>query len=142
MGFFDKIKSGLSKTRDRFAEQTSEIVKIFKKIDDDVFDELEELLIMSDVGFDASGEIIERLRQKAHEEKIKDGEQLLPALKEIITDIMTESDDGILELKTSPAVILVIGVNGVGKTTSIAKMAAYYKSMGKDVMLAAAMHLL
>ncbi len=138
MGFFDKIKSGLSKTRDRFAEQTSEIVKIFKKIDDDVFDELEELLIMSDVGFDASGEIIERLRQKAHEEKIKDGEQLLPALKEIITDIMTESDDGILELKTSPAVILVIGVNGVGKTTSIAKMAAYYKSMGKDVMLAAA----
>ena len=60
MGFFDKIKSGLSKTRDRFAEQTSEIVKIFKKIDDDVFDELEELLIMSDVGFDASGEIIER----------------------------------------------------------------------------------
>ena len=138
MGFYDKIKSGLSKTRDRFAEQTSEIVKIFKKIDDDVFDELEELLIMSDVGFDASGEIIERLRQKAHEEKIKDGEQLLPALKEIITDIMTESDDGILELKTSPAVILVIGVNGVGKTTSIAKMAAYYKSMGKDVMLAAA----
>jgi len=137
MGFFDKIKSGLAKTRDQFAERTNDIVKIFKKIDDAVFEELEELLIMSDVGFDTSGEIIERLRQKAHEDKIKDAGELVPALKEIISDIMTEGNDE-LELKTTPSVILVIGVNGVGKTTSIAKMASYYKSQGKNVILAAA----
>ncbi len=137
MGFFDKIKSGLAKTRDQFAERTNDIVKIFKKIDDAVFEELEELLIMSDVGFDTSGEIIERLRQKAHEDKIKDASELLPALKEIISDIMTDGDEA-LELKTTPSVILVIGVNGVGKTTSIAKMASYYKSQGKNVILAAA----
>ncbi len=138
MGLFDKIKNGLAKTRDQFAERTNDIVNLFKTIDDGVFEELEELLIMSDVGFDTSGEIIERLRQKAHSDRIKDANLLLPALKEIISDIMTEGEDNALELNTSPAVILVIGVNGVGKTTSIAKMAAYYKAQGKDVILAAA----
>ncbi|MBO7208358.1 MAG: signal recognition particle-docking protein FtsY [Clostridia bacterium] len=138
MGFFDKIKAGLSKTRSQLSERTNEILNIFKSVDESVFEELEEVLIMSDVGFDASSEIIERLRQKAHQEKIKDSSLLLPALKEIVADIMTEGVDGELELKTSPAVILVIGVNGVGKTTSIAKMANLFKSQGKSVILAAA----
>ena len=138
MGFFDKIKAGLSKTRSQLSERTNEILNIFKSVDEGVFEELEEVLIMSDVGFDASSEIIERLRQKAHQEKIKDSSLLLPALKEIVADIMTEGVDGELELKTSPAVILVIGVNGVGKTTSIAKMANLFKSQGKSVILAAA----
>ena len=138
MGLFDKIKAGLSKTRSQLSERTNEILNIFKSVDEGVFEELEEVLIMSDVGFDASSEIIERLRQKAHQEKIKDSSLLLPALKEIVADIMTEGVEGELELKTSPAVILVIGVNGVGKTTSIAKMANLYKSQGKSVILAAA----
>ncbi len=138
MGLFDKIKAGLSKTRSQLSERTNEILNIFKSVDEGVFEELEEVLIMSDVGFDASSEIIERLRQKAHQEKIKDSSLLLPALKEIVADIMTEGVEGELELNTSPAVILVIGVNGVGKTTSIAKMANLYKSQGKSVILAAA----
>lgn len=138
MGLFDKIKAGLSKTRSQLSERTNEILNIFKSVDEGVFEELEEVLIMSDVGFDASSEIIERLRQKAHQDKIKDSSLLLPALKEIVADIMTEGVEGELELKTSPAVILVIGVNGVGKTTSIAKMANLYKSQGKSVILAAA----
>ncbi len=138
MGLFDKIKAGLSKTRSQLSERTNEILNIFKSVDEGVFEELEEVLIMSDVGFDASSEIIERLRQKAHQDKIKDSSLLLPALKEIVADIMTEGVEGEFELKTSPAVILVIGVNGVGKTTSIAKMANLYKSQGKSVILAAA----
>ena len=138
MGLFDKIKAGLSKTRSQLSERTNEILNIFKSVDEGVFEELEEVLIMSDVGFDASSEIIERLRQKAHQDKIKDSSLLLPALKEIVADIMTEGVEGEFELKTSPAVILVIGVNGVGKTTSIAKMANLFKSQGKSVILAAA----
>ena len=137
MGLFDKLKQGLSKTRNQIAERTSDVLKIFTKVDEALFEELEEVLIMCDVGFETSDEIIERLRQKAKEEKIQDGETLKKALQEIITDIMTKNDNE-FELKTSPAVILVIGVNGVGKTTSIAKLANYYKSQGKSVTLAAA----
>lgn len=137
MGLFDKLKQGLSKTRNQIAERTADVLKIFAKVDEALFEELEEVLVMCDVGFETSDEIIERLRQKAKEEKIQDGETLKTALQEIITDIMTKNDEE-FELKTSPAVILVIGVNGVGKTTSIAKLANYYKSQGKSVTLAAA----
>lgn len=135
MGFFNKLKSGLEKTRQQFSARTMDVIKVFSKVDEALFEELEEVLIMSDVGFETSDEIIERLRQKAREEKIQDGETLRQALKSIIADIMGTDDEFNL---SSPAVVLVIGVNGVGKTTSIGKLADYYKSQGKKVMVAAA----
>lgn len=137
MGFFDKLKAGLEKTRNQISERTMDVISIFKKVDEALFEELEEVLIMSDVGFETSSEIIERLRQKAREEKITEAEGIQAALQEIIGDILSEGTDD-FEIKTSPAVILVIGVNGVGKTTSIAKLAHMYKQQGKKVMLAAA----
>jgi len=137
MGLFDRLKEGLAKTRNQLAERTMDVMKVFSKIDEALFEELEEVLIMSDVGFETSSNIIERLRQKAREERIIDGEALKQALQEIIADIMSSEDEKLV-LKTSPAVILVIGVNGVGKTTTIAKLANYYKLQGKSVILAAA----
>lgn len=137
MGFFDKLKLGLEKTRNQITERTMDVISIFKKVDDALFEELEEVLIMSDVGFETSSEIVERLRQKAREEKITEADGLKIALQEIIGDILSEDEEE-FEIKTSPAVILVIGVNGVGKTTSIAKLAHMYKEQGKKVMLAAA----
>ena len=137
MGFFDKLKKGLEKTRNQIAERTMDVISIFKKVDDALFEELEEVLIMSDVGFETSSEIIERLRQKAREEKITEAEDIQVALQEIIGDILIEGDED-FEINTSPAVILVIGVNGVGKTTTIAKLAHLYKEQGKKVVLAAA----
>ena len=136
MGLFDKFKKGLEKTRQNISERTLDVIKIFKKVDEALFEELEEVLIMSDVGFETSSEIIERLRQKAREDKITESENIRYALQEIITDILSEDDEE-FEIKTSPAVILVIGVNGVGKTTSIAKLAHMYKEQGKKVILAA-----
>ncbi|MBQ7953952.1 MAG: signal recognition particle-docking protein FtsY [Clostridia bacterium] len=137
MAFFDKLKQGLAKTRNQIAERTMDVISIFKKVDDALFEELEEVLIMSDVGFETSGEIIERLRQKTREEKITEAADIQAALQEIIGDILSEEDND-FEIKTSPAVILVIGVNGVGKTTTIAKLAHMYKEQGKKVILAAA----
>ena len=137
MGFFDKLKQGLAKTRNQIAERTMDVISIFKKVDEALFEELEEVLIMSDVGVETSSEIIERLRQKTREEKITEGEEIQKALQEIIGDILSEDTDN-FEIKTSPAVILVIGVNGVGKTTTIAKLAHMYKEQGKKVILAAA----
>ncbi len=137
MGFFDKLKSGLEKTRNQISERTMDVISIFKKVDEALFEELEEVLIMSDVGFETSSEIVERLRQKAREEKITEADGLKAALQEIVGDILSEDEEE-FEIKTSPAVILVIGVNGVGKTTSIAKLAHMYKEQGKKVMLAAA----
>ena len=137
MGLFDKFRKGLEKTRIQIAERTTDVMKIFKKVDEALFEELEEVLIMSDVGFETSSDIIERLRQKAREERITESEDLKSALQEIISDILGEDEEE-FEIRTSPAVILVIGVNGVGKTTSIAKLAHLYKEQGKRVILAAA----
>ena len=137
MGLFDKFRKGLEKTRIQIAERTTDVMKIFKKVDEALFEELEEVLIMSDVGFETSSDIIERLRQKAREERITESEDLKSALQEIISDILGEDEEE-FEIRTSPAVILVIGVNGVGKTTSIAKLAHLYKEQGKKVILAAA----
>lgn len=137
MGFFDRLKQGLSKTRTQLAERTMDVMKLFQRVDEGLFEELEEVLILSDVGVETSSEIVERLRQKAHEERLTEGAQLQGALQEIIRDILEEHTEP-LELRTSPAVILVIGVNGVGKTTSIAKLAHYYKAQGKKILLAAA----
>ncbi len=135
MGIFDKIKSGLTKTREQLSARTMDVISLFSKVDEALFEELEEVLIMSDVGFETSGEIIERLRQKAREERIQDGEALKKALQSIIADIMGADEDFAVG---TPTVILVIGVNGVGKTTSIGKLAGYFKSQGKKVVLAAA----
>lgn len=137
MGLFEKFKQGLQKTREQISERTNDVLKIFHKVDEALFEELEEVLIMSDVGYETSSDIIERLRQKAREEKITEPDDLKNALQEIIGDILSEDEEA-FSLKTSPAVILVIGVNGVGKTTSIAKLAHLYKQEGKNVMLAAA----
>lgn len=112
-----------------------DVIRLFSKTNDALFEELEEVLIMSDVGYETSSEITERLRQKAREENIQDADTLKSAFKEIITDIMEQ--DECFEIK-SPVVILIIGVNGVGKTTTIGKLASLYKTQGKKVILAAA----
>ncbi len=135
MGFFDKIKQGLTKTRDKIVEAAKDTIYVFKKLDDELFDELEEMLISCDVGVSASAKIIERLREKATADRIPDGEALQAALKEILTEFMGE-DNADVEIRKQ-TVILIIGVNGVGKTTSIGKLAKFYKNMGNSVLLAA-----
>lgn len=137
MGLFEKFKKGLEKTRTQISERTNDVIKIFRRVDDALFEELEEVLIISDVGYETSSDIIERLRQKAREERITESEGIKAALEEIVSDILSEGTEE-FGLKTSPAVILVIGVNGVGKTTTIAKLAHMYKEQGKNVLLAAA----
>jgi len=136
MSFFDKLKQGLTKTKEAIFGKVEALVKSFVKLDEDFFEELEELLIMADVGVNSAEEIIERLREKIKEEKINDGNDAKDALKEILIDMIGEGEP--LNLTTSPSVILVIGVNGVGKTTSIAKIANVLKKDGKKVLLAAA----
>lgn len=135
MGFFDKLKKGLEKTKNQIAERTNEVLKVFKKIDEELFEELEEALIISDVGVEASMKIIEKLREKVKQDRITDGDELKTALIDIISDMMT-ADEPMVE-NGELKVISIIGVNGVGKTTTIGKLANYYKSQGKSVMLAA-----
>lgn len=134
MGFFEKLKNGLLKTKNAlFGGLTS----LFRSgIDENTLEELEEQLICADVGYQATEEIIEKLREKTKEEKIKDAPSAISALKEILIDMIGEKEE--LNVAPSPAVILVIGVNGVGKTTSIAKIAHSLKKDGKKVVLAAA----
>lgn len=135
-GFFAKIKQGLEKTRNNIMSGVENVLKAFTTIDEELYEELEEALIMADIGVDTSLTIIEKLREKVKSEKIKEVSQVKEALVEIITEILVaDKDDFNL---TSPAVILVIGVNGVGKTTTIGKLANNYKNQGKSVMLAAA----
>lgn len=136
MGLFDKFKKGLEKTRTQITQRTNDVFKYFRKVDESLFEELEEVLIMSDVGYETSSDIIERLRQKAREDRISESEHLQSALQEIIRDILCEDTEE-FEITTSPTVILVIGVNGVGKTTTIAKLAHMYKEQGKKVLVAA-----
>ena len=134
MGFFEKLKKGLIKSKNSFF---SGIAGIFRNgIDEDTLDELEETLIAADVGFETTEIIIDRLRELTKQEKIKDPERALESLKGILLEIIGENVP--LKLDTVPSVILVIGVNGVGKTTSIAKIANNLKSNGKKVILAAA----
>lgn len=135
-GFFAKIKQGLEKTRNNIMSGVENVLKAFTTIDEELYEELEEALIMADIGVDTSLTIIEKLREKVKSEKIKEVSQVKEALVEIITEILVaDKEDFNL---TSPAVILVIGVNGVGKTTTIGKLANNYKNQGKSVMLAAA----
>ena len=137
MGFFDKLKQGLTKTRDAVTEQVNNVFSVFIKVDEELFESLEEALIMADLGMETSVELIDELRERVKKKHITDGNLVKEELYSVITDALCEIDNS-MKLDTTPAVILVIGVNGVGKTTSIGKMASFYKSQGKKVMLAAA----
>ena len=137
MGFFDKLNQGLSKTKDSFDEKMNNIFSTFRKADEELLEELEEALIMSDVGVVTSTKIIENLRNKIKKENLKEAEEVKEALREEIQEIFDATDKE-LNLKTHPSVILVVGVNGVGKTTSIGKIANRLKKDGKKVVVAAA----
>lgn len=137
MGFFDKLKQGLSKTKNSFEEKMNNVFSNFRKVDEDLLEELEEVLIMSDVGVETSVKIISNLRNRIKKQKLEDIEDVKQALREEIKEIL-DSVDNSLHLKTTPSVILVVGVNGVGKTTSIGKIANRLKQDGKKVVVAAA----
>ena len=134
MGFFDKLKKGMSKTRDNLSGKIGGVFSVFSKVDEDLMEELEETLILCDVGAPTTIEIMDRLRETIKEEKITDTALEQEKLREILTEQLTWE----LPEETFPKVILVVGVNGVGKTTSIGKIANYYKQNGKEVLLAAA----
>lgn len=137
MGFFDKLKNGLNKTKTSFDEKMNDIFSNFRKVDEDLLEELEEALIMSDVGANTSATIINNLRERVKKENIKDEQGVREALRKEIQEIFDVTDNT-LKLETKPAVILVVGVNGVGKTTSIGKIANRLKKDGKKVVVAAA----
>ena len=137
MGFFDKLKTGLNKTKTSFDEKINNVFSSFRKVDEEFLDELEEVLIMSDIGMDTSIKIISNLRERIKKEKIQDEEDVKQALREEMQKILDVTDIS-LKLNTKPSVILVVGVNGVGKTTSIGKMANRLAKDGKKVVVAAA----
>ena len=136
MGIFDKIREGLKKTRDNISGQITQMVNSFTKIDEELFEELEELLVMGDVGVNTAGFICDRLRQRIKEKGITDPSLIMGELKAIVSDML--QGDNALHISTKPSIILVIGVNGVGKTTTIGKLAARLKGEGKSVILGAA----
>ena len=137
MGFFDKLKNGLNKTKKSFDEKINTVFSSFRKVDEDFLEELEEILIMSDIGMDTSIKIINNLRGRIKKEKIEDEEDVKKALREEMQKILEVTDIS-LHLNTKPSVILVVGVNGVGKTTSIGKIANRLAKDGKKVVVAAA----
>ena len=137
MGFFDKLKTGLNKTKTSFDEKINNVFSNFRKVDEEFLDELEEVLIMSDIGMDTSIKIISNLRERIKKENIKDEEDVKKVLREEMKKILDITDIN-LKLNTKPSVILVIGVNGVGKTTSIGKIANRLAKDGKKVVVAAA----
>ncbi len=137
MGFFEKLKNSLGKTRNAISEQVNQVFKVFVRVDEEFFEELEEALIMSDLGVETSVSIIEELRDRVKTKRISDADEVKAELQAVISDIM-QTIDSAMHIEPGPAVVLVIGVNGVGKTTSIGKLAAFYKRQGKKVLLAAA----
>ena len=137
MGFFDKLKNGLNKTKKSFDEKINNVFSNFRKVDEEFLDELEEVLIMSDIGVETSTKIIGSLRERIKKEKIEGEEEVKKALREEMQKILDVADIS-LHLNTKPSVILVIGVNGVGKTTSIGKIANRLAQDGKKVVVAAA----
>ncbi len=134
--FKEKLKKGLEKTRESFSTKVDSVFKIFKKVDEELFEELEEALISADVGVETSLYIIEELRKTVKEKHLTEAEEVKVEIKDIISGILT-SIDSEMNISSTPSVIMVIGVNGVGKTTSIGKMAANYKAQGKKVILGA-----
>ncbi len=137
MGFFDKLKQGLGKTKSSIDEKINNVFSVFRKVDEELLEELEEVLVMSDIGMETSVKIIDELRNKIKREKIEDEEAVKKALKEIMKDILDVAKPE-LNLQTKPSIILVVGVNGVGKTTSIGKIANNLVKSGKKVIVAAA----
>lgn len=136
MGLFEKLRSGLKKTKDSFMGRIERLLNSFTKIDEELFEELEETLILSDIGVGTSAKICELLRVRVKERGVKDPSEVKHLLKEVIAELLGE--DQPLDLSTKPSVILVIGVNGVGKTTTIGKLAYQLKNEGKKVIVAAA----
>lgn len=136
MGFLDKLKAGLKKTKNAIFGKINDMLKAFVKVDEDMLDELEELLITSDIGVSATEEIIERLREQIKEGRLKEKNQVVTALKEILMDMIQDGEP--LNLDTVPSVVFVIGVNGAGKTTSIGKISNQLRKDGKKVVVAAA----
>ena len=140
MGFFDRLKKGLTKTRDNLTSKIEKIVLGYADIDDDLLDEIEETLIMADVGVDTTEKLMTAVRKGIKKKEINGPEDFVPYLEKQIAAILTRdaADDAMHMAAEGPTVMLVIGVNGAGKTTTIGKLAAYYKAQGKSVMLAAA----
>lgn len=138
MGFFNKIKESLSKTKESLNDKLESVMGAFRTVDDELFDELEEALITADLGVNTSLEIIERLRDAASQKHITDSAKLKTELAQTLKDILNDGSDSKLQVYGLPAVIMVIGVNGVGKTTTIGKIANMYKKQGKNVVIAAA----
>ncbi len=136
MAFFDKIKAGLSKTRDALSSTLGSVFSGFSEIDDDFYDELEESLILADLGVETSVKATDLLRKTVREKRLKTTEEAKQALKEILVGMLNVGDTA-LDLSTTPSVILVIGINGVGKTTTIGKIAAQLKNQEKNVLLVA-----
>ena len=136
MGFFDKIKAGMAKTRDALSNTLGSVFSGFSEIDDDFYDELEESLILADLGVETATKATDRLRKTIKEQHIKTTEEAKSALKDILVEMLNVGDTT-LNLSTTPSVVLVIGVNGVGKTTTIGKIANQLVSQGKKVMLVA-----
>lgn len=136
MGFFSKIKEGLSKTKQNISDGLNELFSNFRKVDEEFLEELEEILLLADVGFETSEKIIEELRHVAKLEKIENAEVLKTRLSDILTEMMSGGNE--LKINTKPSVIIVVGVNGVGKTTTIGKLANMLKNDGKNVLIAAA----
>lgn len=134
---FNKLKDGLSKTKNNFTEKVSEVLNLAIKIDEDLYEELEEVLITADIGVETSLEIIERVRKKIKEEKIKEPKEVYGCLKEVLIEILGEEDNKI-DLHNTPKIILVIGVNGAGKTTTIGKVSYKLKNRGYKIIMAAA----
>ena len=135
MGFFNKIKEGLKKTRDAVIGQIDSMLKSFTKIEDELFEELEELLVMGDVGVPTAEKICEELKKRVKKEGIKNPNEIHRLLEETVSDMLRGGEE--LDLSTTPSIILVIGVNGVGKTTTIGKLANHLTKQGKKVILAA-----
>lgn len=136
MGFFSKIKEGLTKTRKAMAETLGNVFSGFSSLDDEFYEELEECLILADLGVETAGKAVESLRSRVKEEKIREPEEAKTALKDILVE-MLEVGDTRLRLHTRPSVVLVIGVNGVGKTTTIGKLAKQLGDQGKRVLMCA-----